>query len=113
MDPLRKQEATPLEIESLTAPDMMDGVNASVVPPRLEHTTEIITFTHEDMETLQRFLGRIMPTSETDSRATALELAHQLQKLTKKYVENLARRRYERSGLNPNRPEVGKLKFKT
>lgn len=47
-----------------------------------------------------------MPTPEVGFGIKALDLARQLDKSFKEYVDSLARRRFERNGFNPRHLQV-------
>lgn len=83
VDPSQERGSAPSELDAATPPDMLDEIHASAVPTQLEHTTEIVTVTHEEMGTLHQFLGRILPTPEAGFQATAPELARQPHKMIK------------------------------
>lgn len=75
VDPSQEQEVTPSQVEAVPASGGVDELNAGAVPPQLERTIELFTFTHEKTEALHRFLERIMPTPAACSRATAADVA--------------------------------------
>lgn len=85
------QGATPSEQKAITGSNVSEEIDESAVLPQFELTTESVTFTDEEMGTLHRFFGLLMPAPEKVFGSTTSDLARHLHDMIDAHEEGLVK----------------------
>lgn len=99
----REHAASSSEVKADTL-DFLDEIDASAGSPSEDYGTEEVTCFEEEMDTLHRFLSRVVQTPEAGFGTAAPDLARQLHELVTEHMDTLFRDRLTRTGVDPDHP---------